>query len=242
MLKRLPGSLTGRRPRRPAVRAMAMAYLPGLSCFDTSPPRMGGTPILSDDALVAYSFSRDFFRQAAAPALAGAAGGSGPAALPRHDEELCGATGCPGAGAGEREALGLVERPGPQVVRLDIQPDAARAVLVAGAGERRPEQQPPQAGAAPSGINGHPAQLDGLAAASQASEEREARQPTVVVGHDMFLTGVGQGALVPGEAGLAQPHRGVRARLQSGHLREIPGVAGTDAQHADRINYKPSFS
>src|SRR5262249_10828640 len=119
MLKRLPGGLTGRRPRRPAVRAMAMAYLPGLSCFDTSPPRRGGTPIMSDDAPVAYSFPRDFFRQTSATAIPGTAGGSGSADLPRHDEELCGATGCPGAGASEREALGLVERPGPQVVRLD---------------------------------------------------------------------------------------------------------------------------
>jgi hypothetical protein len=87
----------------------------------------------------------------------------------------------------------------------------------------------PQARAAPCGINRHPAQFDGRAAVAQAGQDGEARQVAVIVGDEVLLIGVGQGALVPGHAGLSQPPRGVRACLQRGHASQVCRGAGPDA-------------
>jgi hypothetical protein len=61
----------------------------------------------------------------------------------------------------------------------------------------------------------------------------------VILGDEVLLIGVGQGALVPGQAGLTQPPRGVRACLQRGPASQVGRGARPDADAALHYGLPP---
>lgn len=130
-------------------------------------------------------------------------------------------SGAAGNRPGESEALGLIQAPGPQVAGLNVKPDLGRVMFPARMGDSGPQELPAAPGAPERAGHDHPAQLDGAAAAGHSRQDDESRRPASVLGHEVLLIGIGQGALMPAAPGLAQPHGGIPVSFPARHPQEI---------------------
>jgi hypothetical protein len=159
-----------------------------------------------------------------------------------HHEQIAGALAARPrrrAGHGD-ETLGLVQRPGPPVPGLDVQPDPLRTVVVVCAGERGLQQSPSLTATAERRCHDHPGQLDDAITALQPCQHHKSGHRTGLTSGKVRQVRICQCPLMPSRPSLTQPLASVSGLLYGTHLGKVIRRGQAQRYHEGRLTSQPA--